>query len=252
MFTRAIVRSPGTNFADGITTAGLGRPGYELMLEQHRAYVDCLETIGLKVVGLPAEADYPDAHFVEDTAVVTPAVAVVTHPGAPARRGEERSIEPVLARYRPMARIVPPATVDGGDVLTVGRQAFIGVSERTNAEGARQLGDILAAHGWTWTAVPVAAGLHLKSSVNAVSDTTLLLTAEFAHRAEFTAYDHIILPEGDAYAANTLWINDTLIMPAGFSAVRERLEGIQTKIVELDVSEVRKMDGGLTCLSLRL
>ena len=252
MFTRAIVRTPGTNFADGITTADLGRPIYELMLEQHRAYIDCLETIGLEVVTLPATAAYPDAHFVEDTAVITPEVAVITHPGAPARRGEEQTIEPVLARYRSIARISPPATVDGGDVLTVGRQAFIGLSERTNSEGAQQLGDILAAHGWTWTAVPVAAGLHLKSSVNAVSDTTLLLTAEFSYRNEFKAYDRIVLPEGDEYAANTLWINDTLIIPSGFAATRNLLEGIQANIVQLDVSEIRKMDGGLTCLSIRL
>ncbi len=251
MFTHAIARQPGENFAQGLTTSNLGTPSYELLLKQHRAYVETLRSLGLELVLLEAQPDYPDAHFVEDTAVVTPDVAVITNPGARARQGEEDSIEPVLARYRPTVRIQPPGTVDGGDVLMVGAHFFIGVSERTNQEGAEQLGRILQEHGATWTAVPVDAGLHLKSGVNYVGKNTLLLTEEFAAMDAFGGYERIILDQAEEYAGNTLLINACLIMPQGFPATRKKLETLGLAIIELDVSEVRKMDGGLTCLSLR-
>jgi dimethylargininase len=251
MFTHAVTRRPGENFAQGLTTVDLGPPSYERMAEQHEAYVEVLRSLGLEVIVLEAEPDYPDAHFVEDTAVVTPDVAVLTNPGAEARRGEEATIEPVLARYREIVRIRPPGSVDGGDVLMVGTHFFVGISDRTNREGAEQLGRILGRYDYTWTAVPVGAGLHLKSSVNSVGGNTLLVAQGFAARAEFDEYDKIILGEEEAYAANTLWVNDRLIVPQGFPGTRKRLEVLGLGIIELDVSEARKMDGGLTCMSLR-
>lgn len=251
MFTHAITRTPGQNLAQGLTTAHLGAPSYELALRQHQSYVETLRSLGLHVIVLDAEPGYPDGHFVEDTAVVTPEVAVITHPGAPARRGEEESIEPVLARYRQTVRIQPPGTLDGGDVLVVGTHVFVGLTDRTNPIGARQLGCILEEHGYAWTAVPVAKGLHLKSSVNHVGGETLLVTKAFADRQEFEGYPKIVVDRGEEYAANTLWVNDHLIVPQGFPGTREKLEATSLAIVELDVSEMRKMDGGLTCLSLR-
>jgi dimethylargininase len=251
MFTHAITRQPGENFAQGLTTSDLGAPDYQLMLQQHRAYVEILRSLELEVVVLDAQPDYPDAHFVEDTAVVTPDVAVITNPGARARQGEEDTIEPVLARYRPTVRIQPPGTLDGGDVLMAGAHFFIGLSERTNQPGAEQLGRILAEHGYTWTLVPVGSGLHLKSGVNYVGQNTLLLTEEFAAREAFQGYEHIVLDRAEEYAGNTLLVNDCLIMPQGFPDTRQKLESLGLPIIELDVSEVRKMDGGLTCLSLR-
>jgi len=251
MFSQALVRKPGHNFGQGLTTANLGLPDFDLILNQHEAYVGALRSIGLEVIVLEAEPDYPDAYFVEDTAVVTPEVAVITNPGAPSRRGEEKTIEPVLARFRKTIRIKPPGTVDGGDVLMAENHFFVGLSERTNPEGARQLGGILDGHGHTWTTVPVGAGLHLKSSVNYLSERTLVLTEALAKHEAFRGFKKFILEPGEEYAANTLWLNDHLIMPAGFPGARKKLETLGLPIIELDTSEVRKMDGSLTCLSLR-
>jgi dimethylargininase len=252
MFTRAITRKPGRNFADGITTALIFEPpDYNLILQQHAAYVEALKSIGLDVVVLDPLPEHPDAHFVEDTAVVTADIAVITNPGADARKGEEESIARVLAEYREVERIQAPGIVDGGDVLQVGDHFFIGLSERTNKAGAGQLGRILQKYGNSWTTVPVEAGLHFKSSVNYVGQNTLLVTDSFARHEMLNAYDRIIVAAGESYAANTLFINDRLLMPRGFPATRKKLEKLSLKIIELETSEVRKMDGGLTCLSLR-
>lgn len=252
MFTHAIVRKPGTNFAQGITTAKSDTPDYARMIQQHQTYIQTLESLGLNVIVLEAEPNYPDAYYVEDVAVVTPEVAVITNPGAQARKGEENSIEPILARFRPTIRIQAPGTMDGGDVLMVGQHFFIGISERTNLAGATQLGQILEHHGNTWMPVEVAAGLHLKSSVNFIGDGILLVSDNFAEREEFCGYTKIAVPQYEAYAANTLWINDHLIMPLGFPETRKRLEDTGLPVIELDTSEAHKMDGGLTCMSLRI
>jgi dimethylargininase len=250
-FSRAIVREPGPNCVQGLTTSALGAPDYELLRAQHQHYVNTLSELGLQVEVLPAEPDFPDAYFVEDPAIVTPEVAIITIPGAPARQGEQHSIAKTLSRHRTLAYIQPPGNVEGGDVLQVGRHFFIGLSERTNEDGAGQLGRILAQHGYTCATVPVGLGLHLKSSVNIVAPDALLLTEEFAGRPAFARYRHIVLDEGEAYASNTLYLNETLIMPAGFPRTRTSLETLGQPIIELDVSEVQKMDGGLTCMSLR-
>jgi len=251
MFTRAVLRRPGPNAAHGLTTSNLGPPVLKTLEQQHRAYREVLEAIGLETVELDAEADFPDAYFVEDTAVVTPDIAVITRPGARDRRGEERTIEPVLARFRKIDRIRPPGILDGGDVLMINRHFFIGLSERTNVEGAAQLGAILERYGHTWETVPVGAGLHLKSSVNAVADDTLLLSENLRDLACFKPFRHIVVDPFEEYACNSLRINQHLILPAGFPVTRGKLEPLGLDVIELDVSEVRKMDGGLTCLSLR-
>ena len=251
MFTHAIVRKPGDNFARGITTSNLGTPRYELMMKQHEDYIKTLRSLGLELIVLDALPDYPDAYFVEDTAVVTPDVAIITNPGNKDRQGEEDTIERALAVYRKTVRIHAPGTVDGGDVLMVGAHFFIGISERTNREGATQLGRILEEYGYTWATVCVEAGLHLKSSVNYIGKNTLLITEKFAGRDEFKGYDTIIVNKTEEYAANTLLINDSLITPKGFPNTIKKLESTGFDIIELDVSEVRKMDGGLTCMSLR-
>ncbi len=251
MFTHAITRLPGENFANGLTTANLGHPSYPLILEQHRAYRQALLSLGLDVMVLPAEPDHPDAYFVEDPAIITSKITVITRPGAPSRQGEETTLEPFLEYYRPIFHIHPPGTVDGGDVLMVGEHFFIGLSERTNAEGATQLATLLAGIGHTSETVPVAAGLHLKSCVNYIGKNTLLVTENLVNNPAFTRYEKIILDAGEEYAANTLWVNDTLLMPKGFSKTHTKLTHIDMRIIELDISEVQKMDGGLTCMSLR-
>jgi len=251
MFTHAVVRKPGPDFHEGLTTSNLGKPDYEKMKIQHEAYVDKLRELKLSVTVLEVEPGFPDAHFVEDAAVVTPDVAVITNPGAPARQGEEKTIEPVLSAWRPTVRIESPGTVDGGDVLMMGGHFFIGLSERTNREGAEQLGRILEGFGNTWCTVDVGEGLHLKSSVNGVGSNTLLLTEDLKDLPVFDSYEKIVLVPGETYAGNSLFINDQLIVPGGFPETKARLERLGYPVHVLDMSEVRKMDGGLTCLSLR-
>jgi dimethylargininase len=251
MYTHAITRKPGKNFGDGITTANLRSPSYDLVVDQHKVYVAALRSAGMEVIVLDALPDYPDAYFVEDTAVVTPQVAVITNPGADARKGEVNSIDPVLSRYRKIGRIRAPGSLDGGDVFMAAEHYFIGISERTNTEGAEQLGHILEQSGYQWTPIPVTGGLHLKSGVNYIGKNTLLVSREFAARGEFDEYAKIVLDDDEEIAANTLWVNDTLLMPEGFPKTKERLEILGLPIIELDVSEAQKMDGGLTCMSIR-
>ena len=252
MFTHAITRRPAKNFASGLTTASHQTPpDYSKLLTQHAQYVETLSSLGLDVTELPEMVEYPDAYFVEDVAVVTDEFAAITNPGAPSRRGEADHIVADVSRLRPYRRISEPGYLDGGDVLQVGKHFFIGISDRTNMIGAAQLGNWLQEFDYTWTPVPVGAGLHLKSSINYLGKNTLLLTEDFAAMALFSTYDQIVLPDEEAYAANTLAVNDHLLTPQGFPKTREKLEEMGMPVIELDVSEVAKMDGGLTCLSLR-
>jgi dimethylargininase len=251
-FTHAIARRPSGKAGDGLSCADLGAPDIEHMLAQHRAYVHILESLGLQVTVLDADDSYPDSAFVEDTAVVTQSVAIITRPGAPSRRGEEISIEPLLAAHRPIARIVAPGTVDGGDILVVGNRALIGLSARTNEQGARQLADILAAAGIQCITLPAGNALHLKSSINALGDNCLLVTPEFAQQAELSAFERVVVPSDESYAGNSLWVNDHVLVPSGFPATRALIDDLGIETIEANVSEFRKMDGGLTCLSLRL
>ncbi|MCB1185331.1 hypothetical protein KDM41_18075 [bacterium] len=256
-FARALCRRPGPDFAAGQTTfdlaaSGEAAPDFALATAQHAAYVAALAEAGLAVTVLDALPGFPDAHFVEDTAIVTPRVAVITRPGHPARRGEEESVAGALTGLgeRPVARIAAPGTVDGGDVLQHGDHVFIGVSARTNAAGAAQLAAILERHGHTVAQVPVAAGLHFKSSVNEVGEA-LLVTADFTGRPELDGFRVLTVPPGEEYAGNTLRLNGTLLTPSGYPRTRELLAATGLEIRELDTSEFRKLDGGLTCLSLR-
>ena len=250
-FQYAITRRPGKTFERGITTSNLGVPDYELILKQHAVYIDTLKSIGIDVIELDPLPDYPDAHFVEDTVVVTPDVAIITNPGAPSRQGEEKSIAEVILRYRQVEYIQAPGTVDGGDVLMMGNHFFIGISERTNHQGADQMGKILEKHGNTFTPIPVGAGLHFKSNVNSVAPNTLLVAGDAADHQAFHEYDKIRVGNEESYAANTLWINNHLLMPRGFPDTKTKLKKLGMPIIELDVSEMQKMDGGLTCLSIR-
>lgn len=250
LLRQAIVRRPGPDFGEGLTTAALGAPLYPVACQQHEVYVSGLVQAGLAVETLEPLAGCPDAYFVEDVAVVLPDLAVLTRPGAAARRGEVAAMEAVLARYRPLLRIEAPGTVDGGDVLVVGQRAFIGVSGRTNRDGAEQLAAVFARHGINTTLVPVGAGLHLKSGVNAVAADRLLV-AEGLDGGLFAPLSILVVPAAETYAANSLWVNDRVLVPSGFPRTRELLERAGLRTVALEVSEMRKMDGGLTCMSLR-
>jgi dimethylargininase len=176
---------------------------------------------------------------------------VITRPGAPSRRGEPAALEPLLARYRDIVRIEPPGCLDGGDVVLAGDRVLIGLSTRTNDDGARQLAHILAAAGLQARTIPVPAGLHLKSFVNFLGDGNLLLTSRYADCAELADFDRILVASGEDYAANCIACGQQLLLPAGFPRTRERLETLGFDVLALDTSEFRKMDGSLSCLSLR-
>lgn len=251
MFTRAVTRRPGDNPGDGITKSKLGPPDPELLKEQHGLYVETLRSLGLEVTVLDPLPDHPDAYFVEDAAVVTQDVAVITIPGAKARLGEAAAIEPVLAEFRPIGHLEPPGTLDGGDVLAVGKHFLIGLSRRTNEEGAAQLGRILEEYGNTWAPIPVRHGLHLKSNVSCIGENRLLVGKAYARLEELKPYDKIVVDKDERYAENTLLIRDQVIIPKGFAKTRLKLEVAGLKTIELDISEIRKMDGGLSCMSLR-
>ena len=249
MFEHAIVRTPGTNAREGLTTSTLGKPDHEALLAQHANYVATLKALGLAITHLDPLEGHPDAYFVEDAALMFAEVAIVTRPGASARLEEAEALAPTIARFRPIKRLTAPATLDGGDVLHIGKHVYVGLSERTNEEGARQLATLLSPHGYEVKAIPVPAGLHLKSSVTWAGADALVLTKSLV--PHFPGYCHLVVPEEESYAANILWVNGTLLMPRGFPRTRALLEPLGLPIRELDQSEVQKMDGALTCLSLR-
>ena len=252
MYTHAITRKPAPNFSEGLTTAThQSTPNYQLLLSQHRRYIECLVDLGLEVIELPELADYPDAYFVEDVAVITPEIAVISNPGALSRRDEPDYIVTDIARFRQTRRISEPGTLDGGDVLQIEKHFFVGLSERTNVDGAEQLGRLLQEFGYSWSTVNVGAGLHLKSSINYLGQNTIMITDEMAGRAEFSRFNQVIVPQSESYAANSLLINRHILTPKGFPQTLNLLEPLGMQIIVLDVSEVAKMDGGLTCLSLR-
>ncbi len=251
MFTRAIVRTPGPNAAEGLTTVTLGKPDHAKLLSQHAASVKALKDLGLQLTELPPLEAHPDAWFVEDAALVFPELAIVTRPGAAQRRAEAEALSSTIAQFRPLARLTAPATLDGGDVLQLGKHVFVGLSERTNAEGAAQLGVLLKPHGYSVAAIPVHAGLHLKSSVTAAGSELLVLTAGLSTRPEFSGFQQVVVPEDEAYAANVLWVNGTVLLADGFPRTRGLLERLGVTTVVLNQSEVAKMDGALTCMSVR-
>jgi dimethylargininase len=249
-FTNAIARVPALTCGDGLTTARLGTPYPKLTREQFTHYVNILSDLGLTVTILPAIANFPDGHFVEDTAVVMPEVAVITHPGAVSRAGEVATIEPVLARYRCIERI-QHGRMDGGDVLMVGKRFFVGLSSRTNQLGISEFAAIVERFGYRVDVIEVCDGLHLKSIVNYVGKNTLLLDAANTRHSAFADFEHIVVSKDEEYAGNTLWINDTLITPEGYPATLAQLKNLGLNIITTPTSEFKKMDGGLTCLSLR-
>ena len=254
-FTHAVVRPPADTFAAGITSSELGPPDLDLALEQHETYCRTLERLGLSLVRLDPDPEHPDSTFVEDTAIVTPSGAILARPGAPSRAGEVSSIRNALGRWFPSPpAIVPPGTVDGGDVCEAGRHFYIGLSHRTNREGAGQLAAWLARRGFSSDVIDIRALrglLHLKTGLSWLGERRLLATDEVAGHETFSGWEVVRMPEGEDYAANCVLVNDTLLIARGFPRTSERLAGLGLELLPLDMSEFRKMDGGLSCLSIR-
>lgn len=255
MFTRAIVRSPGANFADGLTSVDLGKPNYELALEQHEAYCRALEDCGLRLTRLAADHRFPDSTFVEDTAVLTEGGAVITRPGAPSRLGEIEEIRSVLLDHCPrLFEIREPGTLDGGDVCEAGDKFFIGVSHRTNEHGAAQLAAFLSGFGYDSTLIDIRGLsniLHLKSGLAYLGGNRLLVIDELKELKQLSDFELIRVDSAEAYAANCLPVNEQILVASGFPVLQQRLQQLGYETVALHMSEFQKMDGGLSCLSLR-
>jgi dimethylargininase len=253
MFARAIVRGVPETVSAGITTAELGNPDAERAREQHRSYVAALAECGLEVIMLEADERYPDSVFIEDTAVVTDRCAIVTNPGAEERKGEVDEVEkPLEGLYGDVEGITDPGTVDGGDVLQVGDRFFVGLSKRTNVEGAEQLAAILKGYGFGVSFVGLRRFLHLKTGVACLGDDVLVVAGELVEKGEFRGFDKIVVPAEEEYGANCIRINDRVIIAAGYEAAKRGISERGYEVIELEMSEFRKLDGGLSCLSLRL
>ena len=254
-FNHVIVRRPCKAMVEGITS-GLypGSPEYELALDQHDVYIEALKKCDVDVTILPPDEEYPDSCFVEDPAVLTEKCAIITNPGATSRNGETHSIEETIRKFYPEERIehiCDPGTLEGGDVMMCGDHFYVGRSERTNEEGIRQFADILGKYGYSCSEVKLEEVLHLKTGVNYLENNNLLVSGEFIHKPEFQNYDRYIIPDEEAYAANCIWVNGKVIVPEGYPAVLEAVQTMGYDTIVVDTSEFRKLDGGLSCLSLR-
>jgi dimethylargininase len=252
MFTKAIVKTPCKNLASGLSSAGLSKPDYNRALKQHKLYIDALKICGLEVTILPPDNRYPDSTFIEDVAIFTPYCAVITQPGAPSRKGEIAGLREILSIFNKIIEeIQPPGTLDGGDVLMIGSHYFIGLSERTNMEGAQQLIRILEKYGMTGSMVSLKNVLHLKSGVAYLEHNTLLAAGEFTAKPEFMKFNILKIDDDEDYAANCIRINENVLVPKGFPKTIKMIEQAGFTTLAVDVSEFRKLDGGLSCLSLR-
>ena len=254
-FSRALVRPPADTFAAGITSSGLGKPDLALALEQHDAYCRALERLGVSLVRLAPDPDYPDSTFVEDAAIVTARGAILTRPGAASRAGEVSAIGAALGEWFPeLGEITAPGTVDGGDVCEAGQHFFIGVSERTTPDGAAQLAEWLGRHRFDSSVIDIRTMpglLHLKTGLSWLGERRLLATGEMADHPALSGWDIMRVPGGEDYAANCIRVNDALLVARGFPGTSVLLGELGYDLVPLAMSEYRKMDGGLSCLSLR-
>lgn len=254
MIKNAIVRLPSPSLVAGLTTAqALGKPDYDLAMEQHGKYCKALEQCGVEVTCLPAQDVYPDACFVEDVALLTDDFAVLTRPGAPSRQGEVAEIAAtVQAFYRDkIGSINAPGTLEAGDILRVENHFYIGLSARTNAAGAQQMMQYLEAQGYTASTITLRNYLHLKTGVSYLDCGIVLVSGELIKHPQLSQFQQVEVTPEEEYAANCIMVNGQVLMPAGFPKTQHAITALGLSVIPLDVSEFRKIDGGLSCLSLR-
>ena len=218
--------------------------------EQHHAYQALLAKFGAQVVSLPAEPHLPDSMFVEDPAIVLDELAVILPLGTESRRAEATSLAKELAKYRKLAHVHLPGTLEGGDVLRIGQKLFVGLTKRSNAEGIRQLTEILKPHSYEVIPVSVTGCLHLKSAVTWIADNTLLANRSWFDAKPFAGHDWIDVDPSEPHAANALALAGTVIFPASFPKTRSRVGSLNSRVTTLDISELQKAESGLTCSSL--
>jgi dimethylargininase len=255
-FTQAIARLPGESFSQGLTmSAPPARPDIRKAIEQHAAYCRALAACGVEVTVMSADEGYPDGTFVEDTFVIAERVAVATRPGAKTRMGEVESVAKALRGFRPrIEHIEAPGTVDGGDVCQVDEHFLIGLSKRTNEAGAAQLAAILARHQYSSSTLDIRHHpwlLHLKSGIAYLGERRFLIAPGFPPSDQLADCDLIEVDAGEMYAANAVRVNDEVFIASGFPTLAGTLQKRRYRVRALDMSEFAKMDGGLSCLSLR-
>ena len=254
-FTRALVRPPAATFTAGITTSGLGPPDLALALAQHEAYCGALERLGVSLVRLAPAPEFPDSTFVEDAAIVTTRGAILTRPGAASRAGETVAMRAALQQwFSQLDRITAPGTMDGGDVCEAGDHFFIGLSARTNSEGAAQLAEWLGRRGFGSSVIDIRGMpglLHLKTGLSWLGGRRLLAAGEIARDGALRGWEVVQVPDGEEYAANCIRVNGSLLVARGFPATVSLLGGLGHDVTQLEMSEYRRMDGGLSCLSVR-
>lgn len=247
----AITRGVSETLAHGELTFRERTPiDVALARRQHEAYEAALTKLGVRIDHLPADYAYPDAVFVEDIALVLDEIAIVTFPGAPSRRGETESIARAVAKYRPVQRLTAPATLDGGDVVRIGKSLYVGLSSRTNQEGIDQLDALLSPLGYTVYAVEVVGALHLKTACTYAGRGILLANPEWAATNVFRYVEVLAVDPREWWGASVLSIGETLVMPESFPRTRARLEARGFTVVPVDLSELQKAEGGPTCLSI--
>lgn len=255
-FKNAIVRKPSQSMLEGISTNMFSNdsPIYEKAVTQHEGYVKALSELGAKVLVLDALEEYPDSCFVEDPAVVMPECAIITNSPKDSRNGEKKEILPAIKQFYKDAQIFhieAPGTMEGGDVMLVGKHFYIGQSDRTNAEGAKQFDEIVSKFGYTTSTVPVTEGLHLKDFVIYLENNNMLVSETMNKIAEFEKFNRFVVPEEELYAINSLYFNDTVLVPHNHPKTLEHIKSLGYKVQEIDTDEFKKIDGSLTCLSLR-
>jgi dimethylargininase len=252
-FTHAITRKPGRSITGGLRFVDTGAPDLALMLDHHAAYVAALRATGATVVELDAAETYPDSVFVEDTALCLPEGAVVMRPGAPSRLGEAAEMAPHLrALYRQVLEIKGPGFIEGGDILVTEREILIGRSARTDAEGIAELTTLVSPWGYKVREVFTPPGvLHFKTDCSLLDADTILSTERLAASGCFDGYRVIFTAAGEEAAANTIRFNDVVLMPAGFPGTRDAILAAGFTVKEIGNSECAKLDGGMSCLSLR-
>ena len=252
MFTHAIVRKPGKNMLNGISHANLGLPDYQKAIQQHDAYVHALQHCGLEIEILDIDEQHPDSTFIEDTALLTPCCAIISRPGARTRRTETPSVSRCLQKhFSIIEEISSPGSLDAGDIMMVGSHFYIGLSERTNEKGAQQMTDILEKYKLSGSVISLEKVLHLKTGVAYLENNNLVACGEFVSKNKFKKYNIIEIDKDESYAANCIWVNNKVLIPKGFQKAKAAIKNAGYKTLEVDVSEFQKLDGGLSCLSLR-
>ena len=253
-FTHAVVRKPAKSITKGLRAVDIGSPDYDQMICDHDDYVEALMSAGVEVINLTALNEFPDGQFVEDTALCLPKAAILMRPGAPSRLGEVNEIAPKLRElFEDVYEIDDHGSIEGGDILVTGKEILVGRSARTDEKGVRQLSEIVTPLGYVMREVFTPPEiLHFKTDCSLLGPYEILSTKRLQSSGCFDGYSVINVADGEEAAANAIRVNDYVIMPAGFPRTKAILEEHGYKVKVINNTECAKLDGGMSCLSLRL